>query len=94
MHDLLIKVFARDTLLATFEMGELAGQEDVELSQPIRIQHKDLDVLRCDIAYDIAGQSQRETIETPITIKTMTQAKFDFDVVIPSPPASLPEQGC
>ena len=79
VSNLLIKVLAHDALLTTFELTELSGDADRELSQAIRIRRKEMDMLRCDIYYEIAGNSVQETVEFQITIKTMTQAKFDFD---------------
>ncbi|GAK60186.1 hypothetical protein U27_00077 [Candidatus Vecturithrix granuli] len=66
--------------LATIQLAELAGKDETEVSQNIRLQHQEMTVFQIALMYEIAGSTLEETIMQPITIKTMTQSKFDFDI--------------
>lgn len=66
--------------LATIQLAELAGKDEIEVSQNIRLQHKELTVFQIALMYEIAGSTREETIMQPVAIKTMTQSKFDFDL--------------
>lgn len=74
-----ITVTSQARPLASIQLAELAGSDEIEVSQNIRLQHKEMSVLQIALVYEIAGNTLEETIRQPITIKTMTQSKFDFD---------------
>lgn len=79
VRNISLTVTAQAVPLATIQLAELAGNDETEVSQQIRLQHKEMTVFQIALTYEIAGNTLEETITQPITIKTMIQSKFDFD---------------
>ena len=63
VKNIFIKIISHDMPLATVELRELGDNDETEVSQEIRIKHKEMNILQFDVYYEIAGRGFQETTE-------------------------------
>jgi len=79
VDNIFIEVYSDQSLLCDFIVASLPQLSDIELENEIRLKSRNIVVFKFILNYEISGNSFREKVELPITIKTITKSSFDFD---------------